>query len=140
MFKNSLFLITIFCAGCLWVPVNVAAETDFHTFWKKFKTAVVNHDKTTVANLTQFPLSMPLGVNRVKTKAEFVKDYDRIVNIEANAKRCFQATKPEPEGKGFAVYCTFKTLPESSNNRPIKYYFEKTKTGWKFTGLDNINE
>ena len=120
MFKNRSLLIGVFCAGFLCAPVSVSAQTDFNTFWKKFKTAVVNNDKAAVASLTKFPLSMPFGVKSVKTEAEFLKGYDSILNMEANAKRCFQGTKPEQEGNGYAVYCTFKVLPESSENRPIK--------------------
>ncbi|AIE76230.1 hypothetical protein D082_50680 (plasmid) [Synechocystis sp. PCC 6714] len=130
----------VFFAGFLYISTNVSAGTDFNSFWQQFKIAVVNNDKATVARLTKFPLSMPFGVESIKTEAQFVKDYDDILNMEADAKRCFQITKPEREGKGYAVYCTFKQLPESSQNRPIKYYFEKTKTGWKFEGIDNINE
>ena len=140
MFKNRSLLIGVFCAGFVSAPVNVSAQTDFNTFWTKFKTAVVNNDKATVASLTKFPLSMPFGLKSVKTKAVFLKGYDGILNKEANAKRCFQVTKPAKEGNRYAVYCTFKELPESSENRPIKYYFERTKTGWQFEGLDNINE
>lgn len=140
MFKSKSFLIGIFCAGFFCATVSVSAQTDFNLFWTKFTTAVVNNDKAAVASLTTFPLSMPYGVKTVRTKAEFLKHYDDIVNWEANAKRCFQATKPERDGKRYKVYCTFKQEPESSDNRPIEYYFEKTKTGWKFAGLDNINE
>ncbi|NJK33875.1 MAG: hypothetical protein HC919_02415 [Oscillatoriales cyanobacterium SM2_2_1] len=140
MVGSRLLLIGIFCTGLLCAPVSISAQTDFNTFWKKFKTAVVNNDKSTVASLTKFPLSMPFGVKSVKTKAEFLKGYDSILNMEANARRCFQATKPKQEEKGYAVYCTFRQLPESSENRPIRYYFKRTETGWKFEGLDNINE
>jgi hypothetical protein len=130
----------IFFAGFLWVSATVFAETDFNSFWQQFKTAVVNNDKATVARLTKFPLSMPFGIESIKTETEFVKNYDDILNMEADAKSCFQATKPQQEGKGYSVYCTFKQLPESSQNRPIEYYFERTKTGWKFESIDNINE
>ena len=129
-----------FCLGVLFFSGSVQAQTDFNSFWTKFKTAVVKGDKNTVANLTKFPLSMPYGVKSVKTKADFLKRYDKIMNMEANAKRCFQAMTPEKNGKHYTVNCTFKSEPESSDNRPILYYFEKTKTGWKFAGLDNINE
>jgi hypothetical protein len=62
------------------------------------------------------------------------------MNLEANVKRCFQNTKLEKQDKYYFVSCTFKSEDESSDNRPILYYFEKTKSGWKFTGIDNINE
>ena len=119
---------------------TASAQTDFDAFWTKFKAAVVNTDKAVVANLTQFPLQMPYGKKAVRTRAAFLKDYARILNLEANASRCFQATKPVKDEKGYAVWCTFKAEPESSENRPIGYYFAKTRTGWKFVGIDNINE
>ncbi len=140
MLKNRLLLIGTLFTGYLFAPLSLSPQTDFNTFWGKFKNAVAKNDKATVADLTKFPLSMPYGAKSVKTKAEFLESYDSILNMEANAKRCFQATKPKQEGKGYTVYCTFKKLPESSENRPIRYYFGMTKTGWKFEGIDNINE
>lgn len=120
---------------------NVAnAQQDINKFWKNFKTAVVRGDKNTVANLTKFSLSMPYGVKSVRTKTEFIRRYDKIMNLEANAKRCFQNAKLEKQGNRYEIACTFKSEPESSDNRPIVYYFMRTKTGWKFAGLDNINE
>lgn len=118
------------------------AQSNFNTFWLKFKTAVVKGDKVAVANLTSFPLEMPYGVRTVKSRAEFIKRYDKIINLEANGKRCFQAQKPRKDENSNRYYidCTFKSEPESSDNRPIIYYFTKTKTGWKFSSLDNINE
>lgn len=133
------YLLTI-CLGLLIFSSSARAQSDFNSFWTKFKTAVVNNNKNTVANLTKFPLSMPYGVKSVKTRADFIRRYDKILNLEAHAKRCFQAIAPEKNGKYYTVNCTFKSEPESSDNRPIFYYFEKTKTGWKFTGLDNVNE
>ncbi|QHV01208.1 hypothetical protein BWK47_14435 [Synechocystis sp. CACIAM 05] len=140
MFKNGYLLMEIFSATFFWLSATISAETDFNSFWQQFKTAVVNSDKSTVARLTRFPLSMPFGIESIKTETEFLQGYDDILNMEADAKRCFQTTKPKQEGKGYAIYCTFKQLPESSENRPIKYYFARTKTGWKFEGIDNINE
>ncbi|AGF53022.1 slr0699 [Synechocystis sp. PCC 6803] len=140
MFKNGYLLMGIFSATFFWLSATISAETDFNSFWQQFKTAVVNSDKSTVARLTKFPLSMPFGIESIKTETEFLQGYDDILNMEADVKRCFQTTKPKQEGKGYAIYCTFKQLPESSENRPIKYYFERTKTGWKFEGIDNINE
>ena len=140
MFKNKLLRAGIFCIWFCFSAASVSAQNDFNTFWTKFKTAVVKNDKAAVAGMTRFPLMMPYGVGDVKTKAQFLKDYDGIVNLEANARRCFQATKPVIDQKAYAVWCTFKTEPESSNNRPIAYLFGRTRTGWKFTGLDNVNE
>jgi hypothetical protein len=140
MFKTRVLLAGMLCAGICFANMGTSAQTDFDAFWAKFKTAVVNKDKTAVASMTKFPLDMPFGMKTIRTRAEFLKKYADIMNMEANAARCFQATKPTKDDKAWAVWCTFKSEPESSDNRPIEYYFVKTKTGWKFAGIDNINE
>jgi hypothetical protein len=67
---------------------NAFADSDFSTFWQKFKPAVIAGDKAAVGEMTKFPLSMP---------------YDM-------------------------------------ENAPSRFMFELTKGGWRFVGLDNINE
>ena len=140
MFKATVLLAGILATAISFSTPSVSAQPDFEAFWTKFKTAVASRDKAAVANMTKFPLNMPYGVRDVRTRAEFLKRYDRIINMEADASRCFKVTKPEKDGKSYGVWCTFKENPESSDNRPIQYSFVKTKTGWKFAGLDNINE
>jgi hypothetical protein len=140
--KITLTFILIASIFAMSLPSNIYAQQNIDQFWVKFKNAVTKSDKNAVANMTNFPLSMPYGVKTVKTKADFIKRYDKILNMEADAKRCFEARSVEKEenSKRYFINCTFKGEPESSDNRPIYYYFEKTKSGWKFTGLDNINE
>ena len=121
-------------------PATVSAQTDFDAFWLRFKAALINDDKPAVADLTRFPLSMPFGMMSVQSKDAFLDRYDQVVNVEANARRCFQQVKPEKDGGGYSVYCTFKGLPESSNNRPIRYYFGNGDSGWRLEGIDNIYE
>ncbi len=126
---------------CIVGAAGVHAQTDVQKFWKKFTAAVVRNDKIAVANMTKFPLGMPFGFGDVKSKADFIRRYDQIINMEANAKRCFKSRKLSKDFAGrWSISCTFKTEPESSDNRPIIYYFTKTKSGWKFSDLDNINE
>ena len=133
------FFISIFLATLIFSSA-AQAQSNINDFWKKFKTAVVKGDKAAVANMTRFPLEMPYGVKSVKSKPDFIRRYDKIMNLEANAKRCFQNANLEKQGNRYEIACTFKSEPESSDNRPIVYYFTKTKIGWKFAGLDNINE
>ena len=38
---------------------NAFAESEFSTFWQKFKSAIIAGDKAEVAEITNFPLSMP---------------------------------------------------------------------------------
>jgi hypothetical protein len=117
------------------------AQTNFNTFWQKFKTAVVKGDKSAVASMTKFPLEMPYGHKSIRSKTDFINRFNKIMNLEANVKRCFQARKPTKDDNGnYSIDCAFKGESESSDNRPIVYTFTKTKTGWKFRGIDNINE
>jgi hypothetical protein len=91
--------------------------------------------------MTKFPLSMPYGQKKVKDKADFLRRYDQIFDGEANAAQCFAKAKPTKESaRGYQIYCPFKSTPNDLENAPIRYYFDLTSTGWKFAGLDNINE
>src|SRR5438552_13131340 len=120
---------------------NAFAESDFSAFWKKFKSAVTAGDKTTVAEMTKFPLSMPYGVEAVKNKEDFLRRYNEIFKGEANAAQCFRNTEPRKESaRRQEVYCPFKETPNEWENAPIRFVFEWTKGGWKFVALDNINE
>ncbi|SRR5713101_255856 len=47
---------------------NAFAETDFSTFWNKFRSAIIAGDKAAVAEMTKFPVSMPYLVKAVKNK------------------------------------------------------------------------
>ncbi len=98
-------------------------------------------DKLKVAGITKFPLSMPYGVKAVKNKEDFLRRYNEIFKGEANAAQCFASAKPHKEStQRYEVYCPFKDTPNDRENAPIRFIFESTKSGWKFTGLDNINE
>jgi hypothetical protein len=120
---------------------NAFAETDFSAFWKEFKSAVIAGDKAKVAGMTKFPLSMSYGVKAVKNKEDFLHRYGEIFKGEANAVQCFGSAKPQKESAGrYEIYCPFKDTPNDWENAPIRFIFESTKAGWKFVGLDNINE
>jgi hypothetical protein len=117
------------------------AESDFSTFLGKFKSAVIAGDKAAVAEMTKFPLSMPYEVKAVKNKEGFLRRYDEIFKGEANAAQCFKSVEPQKESnRRYGIYCPFKDTPEDKENAPIRFIFELTKSGWRFVGLDNINE
>jgi hypothetical protein len=119
----------------------IEAQSDFPAFWKKFKSAVASGDKATVSEMTKFPLSMPYLVKAVKNKEDFLRRYNEIFNGEANAGQCFASAEPQKEsGRRCEIYCPFKETPDDWENAPIRFIFELTNTGWKFAGLDNINE
>ena len=120
---------------------NVFAQSEFSTFWKKFRTAVITGDKATVAEMTKFPLAMPYSVKAVKNKEDFLRRYNEIFRGEANAAQCFATAEPRKESdRRCEIYCPFKETPDDRENAPIRFEFESTKSGWKFAGLDNINE
>ena len=117
------------------------AQTDFSAFWQKFKSAVIAGDKASIAGMTKFPLSMSYGVKAVKNKEDFLRRYNEIFKGEANAAQCFGKAEPKKEsGREYDIYCPFKGTPNDWENAPIRFIFELTKSGWKFTGLDNVNE
>jgi hypothetical protein len=120
---------------------NAFAQTDFPTFWKKFKSAVIAGDKTTVMEMTKFPVSMPYLVKAVKNSEDFLRRYNEIFKGDANAAQCFGSAEPQKESaRHYEIYCPFKETPKDKENAPIRFIFELTKSGWRFVGLDNINE
>jgi hypothetical protein len=120
---------------------NAFARTDFSTFWTKFRSAVIAGDKATVAEMTKFPLSMPYLQKTVKNRADFLRRYNEIFKGQANAAQCFGSAKPHKESdRRYDIYCPFKETPNDWENAPILFIFELTKGGWKFVGLDNVNE
>ena len=120
---------------------NAFGEPDFSAFWKTFKSAVIAGDKAAVAEITKFPVSMSYGVKAVRNKQEFMRRYDEIFKGEANAAQCFAKVEPQKQSAGkYEIYCPFKETPNDMENAPIRFLFELTKAGWRFVGLDNINE
>jgi len=115
-----------------------AADTSFETFWQAFKTAVSKRDVETIARLSKFPIGMSYGIPSVKTKAQLTRRYRQVFNEQSDAAACFAKAKPEADAenrKHFSVAC-----PDAGGNEVVIYHFEKTRTGWKFSSLDNINE
>jgi hypothetical protein len=107
-------------------------------FWEQFKNAVTKRDVQTVARLSQFPIGMSYGIPGIKTKAQLTKRYRQLFNEQTDAAACFSKAKPEVDpanAKAFTVAC-----PDAAGNEVVIYHFQQTKTGWKFTSLDNLNE
>ena len=108
------------------------------TFFQSFKTAVSKRDVETIARLSKFPIEMSYGIPAIKTKVQLSKRYRQLFNEQTDAAACFSKAKIEmdPENpKHFSVAC-----PDAAGNEVVIYHFEQTKLGWKFTGLDNLNE
>jgi len=117
------------------------AQNEFSAFWNKFRSAVIAGDKASVADMAKFPLSMPYLVKAVKNKEDFLRRYNEIFKGEANAAECFASAEPRKgSARRYEIYCPFKDTPKDWENAPIRFLFELTRSGWKFAGLDNINE
>ena len=108
------------------------------SFFQSFKTAVSKRDVETIARLSKFPIGMSYGIPGINTKAQLTRRYRQLFNEQTDAAACFSKAKIEmdPENpKRFSVAC-----PDAAGNEVVIYHFEQTKLGWKFTGLDNLNE
>ena len=108
------------------------------SFWQEFKTAVSKRDVETIARLSRFPIEMSYGIPSIKTKAQLTKRYRQLFKEQADAAACFSKARPEMDAdnpKHFTVAC-----PDAGGNEVVIYHFQQTRTGWKLTGLDNINE
>jgi hypothetical protein len=114
-------------------------DQSFPAFWTKFKAAVIKGDKIAVARMSVFPIEMPYGMGSVKTPAQLSKRYRQVFNGETNAAKCFAESEPKVDyqnPKRFTVGCKIM----NTGDVVIFYGFTRTKTGWKFSDLDNINE
>ena len=116
----------------------IARPDSTDTFWQSFKAAVSKADVETIARLSKFPLSMSYGIPVIRTKAQLTRRYRQVFKEQTDAAACFAKAKPEIDAenpKHFTVAC-----PDAAGNEVVIYHFEQTRTGWKFTGLDNLNE
>jgi hypothetical protein len=107
-------------------------------FWNKFKTAVRESDKTSVASMSRFPIEMPYGVAKIRTRTQLARRWRDLFNVQANAAKCFEDAKPviDPAAPSrFTVGCK-----DEAGNEVVVYGFRRTRNGWKLFSLDNINE
>jgi hypothetical protein len=107
-------------------------------FWQQFKTAVSNKNVEAIASMSRFPIGMSYGIPSVKNKTDLHKRYRKVFAEQSNAAACFKNAKLEVDhenSKHFTVAC-----PDAAGNEVVIYHFNEIKTGWKFTGMDNLNE
>jgi hypothetical protein len=117
---------------------NIKRNPAVDVFWEKFRNAVSKGDKTVVASLSQFPIGMPYGVASIRNNTQLIRRYREVFNGEANAAQCFREAGPEvnPDKPAeFTVACK-----NAAGDEVVIYLFRRTRNGWKFTGLDNLNE
>ena len=92
----------------------------------------------TITRLSKFPIEMSYGIPSIRTRAQLTKRYRQLFNEQTDAVACFAKARPEKDAdnpKHFSIAC-----PDAGGNEVVIYHFEQARTGWKFTGLDNINE
>jgi hypothetical protein len=135
-----LFLLLAFVgiAGARVPTKNVQSNASIDAFWKNFRGAVIKGDKIAVGSLSKFPIGMPYGMSAIRNSAQLIRRYREVFDGEANAAKCFGEARPEinPENSAqFTVGCK-----NAAGDEVVIYSFSRTKTGWKFTGLDNLNE
>jgi len=138
MKKITALSLVLLLTGASLATTPRQAATPLDTFWEAFKTAVSKHDVEGVARLSRFPIGMSYGIPGIKTKVQLVKRYRQVFNEQTDAAVCFSKAKPEIDAgnpKQFTVAC-----PDAAGNEVVIYHFEQTRTGWKFTALDNLNE
>lgn len=140
--KRTIILCLIFSIGGTATALTAAEPAPFedsiNVFWQKFKTAVIGGDKGAVAALSKFPLGMSYGIARIKNRAELRRRWRELFNEQTNAAQCFARKGPEIDRanpKRFSVAC-----PNEAGDEVVVYEFERTRTGWKFVALDNLNE
>ena len=133
-----LFYFGLVLAGFGLHPVRAQEDATIRTFWEKFKTAVINKDKSLVADLSSYPITMPYGLRSVRTKTQLVKRYRDVFNHESDAAICFTQSKPVVDAarpNEFTVGCK-----NGAGDEVVIYSFVRTKAGWRFKSLDNLNE
>jgi hypothetical protein len=138
MKKITTLSLILLLTGTVFATRASQAANSFETFWQAFKTVVGKHDVEGVARLSRFPIEMSYGIPSIKTKTQLIKRYRQVFNEQTDAAVCFSKAKPEmnaENSKQFTVAC-----PDAAGNEVVIYHFEQTRTGWKFTGLDNLNE
>jgi hypothetical protein len=102
-------MIVAFLGTAFVVPFQTtAAQSDWATFWQKFKTAVVSGDKQTVLSLSK--------------SSQMPADYRSLFGTRAR-KQCFAKAKPVKDEQGaYSVFCGEQG-----------YLFSKVDGQFKFT-------
>jgi hypothetical protein len=139
LFRTSIGVLVL-CVSAIAVCAAAAPQTDpsVEQFWIKFKTAVQKSDKTSVASMSQFPIEMPYGVPKIRTRTQLARRWRDLFNVQADAVKCFKDAKPvvDPAARNrFTVGCK-----NEAGDEVVVYGFKRDRAGWKLVFLDNINE
>jgi hypothetical protein len=143
MKKFAVFLVLIFLFGSVAVGAAkpTGADTSMTAFWDKFKAAVTKGDTQGVFAMSQLPIDMGYAQSRIRTRAQFMKNYKNIFAGEVNAVKCFATAKPQMDkGKSKEFYVTCPFAENGGNEEPFVYTFKLARSGWRFVSFENINE
>lgn len=116
----------------------VQSDPSVEQFWARFKAAVLKSDKNAVADMSQFPIAMPYGVPKTRTRAQVSRRWRDLFTVQANAVKCFADATPVVDSENanrFTVGCK-----NEAGDEVVVYGFQRGRRGWKLAFLDNINE
>jgi hypothetical protein len=139
--KKTTILCLLLLAGTAWVEASQKAvqnDASIDAFWERFRAAVIRRDRPVVANLSHYPIEMPYGIPTIRSRAQLLRRYRDAFDTQANAAQCFRDARPEinqKQPREFSVGCK-----NEAGDEVVIYFFSRTRSGWKFTALDNINE
>lgn len=134
----GVFVLCLFAIAACASAAAQQSDPSVEQFWAKFKAAVLKTDKSSVASMSRFPVEMPYGVPKIRNRTQLARRWRDIFNVQANAVKCFEDAKPvvDPAAPNrFTVGCK-----DEAGNEVVVYGFSRTRSGWKLTFLDNINE
>ena len=134
----GVFVLGVFAIAVCASAAAQQSDPSVEQFWAKFKTAVLKADKPSVASISRFPIEMPYGVPKIRTRTQLARRWRDLFNVQANAAKCFEDATPvvDPAAPNrFTVGCK-----DEAGNEVVVYGFLRTRTGWKLIFLDNINE
>ena len=134
----GVFVLCLFAIAVCASAVAQQNDPSVEQFWAKFKAAVQKADKPSVASMSRFPIEMPYGVPKIRTRTQLARRWRDLFNVQANAAKCFEDAKPvvDPAAPNrFTVGCK-----DEAGNEVVVYGFLRTFAVAGIIFLDNINE
>ncbi len=107
---------------------------DLAAVWKDFQAALRADDPAALAKVTRFPLRSNEFGGPVKDAALLKQRWGRFFPADRKAG-LLRAPLERTEG----AKDTFEAFTDAGG-LPIRFLFTRTKAGWRFSAVDNINE
>ena len=131
MKRTTLVWCLLLCGTALPIAGPTLAQKDdsFFSFWRRFKTAVIQRDKKAVARLSTFPLAVADGVPNIQNSAELNRRFGELFDRQTNAAQCFVTKQPSVDTESpdrFTIVCP------NEKDIFVAYEFERTPKGWRF--------